>query len=88
MKIYKTTRKVEEIEIDDEEFLAYLKKKDPEDEAIQNAQSLDDVFAEYWISEFGEEFDECAKETCEHDSHSGYYLDYDEAYQDMEFGIH
>ena len=88
MKIYKTTRKVEEIEINNEDFLAYLKKYNPQDEVIQNAQTLDDVFAEYWIDEFGGEFEEYAKKTHECDYHSGYYLDHDEAYSDMEFGIH
>lgn len=88
MKIYKTTRKVEEIEVNDEEFLAYLKKQNPEDDAIQNAQTLDDVFAEYWIDEFGGDYEECAKEIHEHACSNGYYLGYDEAYDDMEFGVH
>ena len=88
MKIYKTIRKVEVIEVNDDEFLAYLKKQNSEDEAIQAAQNLDDVFAEYWIDEFCGDYEECAKETHDYAYYNGYYLDRDEAYNDMEFGIH
>lgn len=92
MEIFKTTRQVEKIKIDENDFLKFLKNSYPNDEDIQKIKSLDEI-EKYWgISEFDAEIEEyCIKNKIESsliDSYTFHYTDYDEAYEDMEWGIH
>ncbi len=88
MKIYRTERMVTECEVNEEEFLEFLKKDDPDDEVIQNAQTLDDVLEEYVIDDFDTELLLFTEGGDTISYHSGIYYDKEDAFRDMEFGIH
>lgn len=91
MKIFKTTRMVEKFEIDENDFLKYLKENFPNDEDIQEIKSIDEIEKDWGISEFDAEIEEyCIKNKIKKsllNGHIFHYVDYDEAYEDMEWGI-
>ena len=96
MKVYKTTRKVEEIEFDENDFFDYVKQNNPDDEDIQEMDAsdeeklydawcelnLDDFFEDYYLK-FSSKIKKNIKEQSEN-----YHIEYEDAYQDMEWGIH
>lgn len=88
MTIFKTVRKVTKFDFDETAFLAFLKKEHPEDSMIQDAQEFQDLLNVWEIYEFEFDFDKFLTNGKLDDEHVGYYLDEDEAYSDMEFGIH
>lgn len=96
MTIYQTVRRVYAYDIDENDFLQYLKKTNPDYEDIQKANSLRELIDMIsCLDEFGGELDtylfnkEMHEET-EYitDSPSSYYEDWEDAYNEMEFGIH
>ena len=61
MKIYKTTRKVEEIEFDEHHFFDYVKQHNPDDEDIQEMDASDeenlyDAWCELNLDDFFEDY--------------------------------
>lgn len=95
MKIYKTTRKVEQFEIDENKFFNWLKKKYPEDRDIKDLNSIEELKKEFGgISEFSEEleqyliFMENKDESKILDKSSTFYDNYEKAYDDKEWGVH
>lgn len=89
MKIYVTTRMVEEFDLNEDDFLAFLKKSFDLDEEIQSAKTLKDITdIENVIMEAGDYLtkSKISREIKEK-SVTG-YSDFDEAYSDMEWGIH
>lgn len=88
MKIYRTERMVTEYEINEEEFLTFLKVNNPDDEDIQNAQTFDDLLKVFCLDDFSDELSLFAEGGDVISYHNMFHNDYDEAYDDMEFGIH
>lgn len=93
MKIYKTTRCVTQWDVDEEDFLNFLKAENPHDEDIQKAENLEELIKEFGdIDEFSVELDKYLNsDTCKMDifnSSNHYYDNYCDAYDDMEFGLH
>lgn len=96
MTIYQTVRRVYAYDIDENDFLQYLKKTNPNDEDIQNANNLRELIDMCGcLDEFCGEldfylFNKDIREKTEYitDSSSSYYEDWEDAYKEMEFGIH
>jgi len=89
MKIYVTTRMVEEFDLSEDDLLAFLKKSYNLDEEIQSAKTLKDITdIEEVIMDAGDYLTESKISRKIHDSHVMGYTDWDEAYEDMEWGIH
>lgn len=93
INLYKTTRKVEHYTFNEEEFLKWLKKENPNDSDIQNLKTFDDIEKEWGISEFGGEIDTYLSDYCIKgkellDSSISYYDNYGDAFDEMEWGIH
>lgn len=88
MKIYRTERMVTEYEVNEEEFLTFLKVNNPDDEDIQNAQTFDDLLKGYSLDDFSDELSLFAGGGDVISYHNMFHDNYDEAYDDMEFGIH
>lgn len=89
MKIYVTTRMVEEFDLDEDDLLAFLKKSYNLDEEIQSAKTLKDITdIEEVIMEAGDYLTESKINRKIKNGHVMGYTDYDEAYEDMEWGIH
>ena len=92
IEIFKTTRQVEKIKIDENDFLTFLKAECPNDEDIQALKSIKEIEEDWGISEFDAEIEEyCIKNKIRSSllhSHIFHYIDHDEAYEDMEWGIH
>ncbi len=89
MKIFVTTRMVEEFDFSEDDFLAFLKESFHLDEEIQSAKTLKDIAGiEDVIMEAGDCLTESKINRKIRDSHVMSYSDFDEAYEDMEWGIH
>lgn len=89
MKIYVTTRMVEEFDLDEDELLAFLKESYNLDEEIQSAKTLKDIIdIEEVIMDAGDYLTESKISRKIKDGHVMGYTDYDEAYEDMDWGIH
>lgn len=89
MKIYRTTRQVEEIDVKDEVLLGLIQMYNLNDREIQEARDLKELFDLYEnINEFSPELDILLPQGEVVESTRTYYEDYDDAYHDMEFGIH
>lgn len=89
MKVYATTRMVEEFDLSENALLAFLKKSFNLDEEIQSAKTLEDIAdIEDVIMEAGDYLTESKISRKIRDSHVMGYTDWDEAYEDMEWGIH
>lgn len=91
MKIYKTTRKVEQFEINENKFFNWLKKKYPEDRDIKDLNSIEELKKEFGgISEFSEELEQylTSIESKVLDKSLTFYDNYEEAYDDKEWGRH
>ena len=89
MKIYVTTRMVEEFDLNEDDLLAFLRESFNLDEEIQSAKTLKDITdIEEVIMEAG---DYLTKSKINREIKAGHvmgYSDFDEAYEDMEWGIH
>lgn len=89
MKIYVTTRIVEEFDLDEDDLLAFLKKSFNLDEEIQSAKTLEDIAdVDEVIMEAGDYLTESKISRKIKNGHVMSYTNYDEAYEDMEWGIH
>lgn len=89
MKIFVTTRMVEEFDLNEDELLAFLKESFNLDEEIQSAKTLKDITGvEEIIMETGDYLTESKISRKIKDGHVMGYTDYNEAYEDMEWGIH
>ena len=89
MKIYRTTRQVEEIGVKDEVLLGLIQIYNLDDRGIQEARDLRELFDLYGnINEFSPELDILLQQGEVVESTRTYYEDYGDAYHDMEFGIH
>jgi hypothetical protein len=93
MKIYKTTRCVTQWDVDEKNFLNFLKAENPHDEDIQKAENLEELIEEFGdIDEFCVELDKYLhSDTCKMNifySSNHYYENYGDAYNEIEFGIH
>ena len=95
MKVFKVTKKIETFEIDEKEFLNRIKEYDcQDDEEIQNAKNINDLVEIFGgINDFDcalEDFyDEEKKKTkIKSIATYGYYTDFDEAYNEYDFGSH
>ena len=89
MKIYVTTRMVEEFDLDDNDLLAFLKKSFNLDEEIQSAKTLKDITdIDEIIMDAGDYLTESKISRKIKEGHVTGYTDYDEAYEDMDWGIH
>ena len=93
VKLYKTTRKVEKYIFDEEDFLKWLKEENSNDNDIQELQTFNDIEKEWGISEFDGELDEYLSDYCNRekktlDSSISYYDNYEDAYDEKEWGIH
>lgn len=96
MTIYETVRRVYAYDIDENDFLRFLKKIHLSDSDIQKASSLRELIDDFGcLDEFGGELDlylfqKDMNEKAEHmtDSSSSYYEDWEDAYRDMEWGVH
>ena len=89
MKIYVTTRMVEEFDFSEDDFLAFLKELFNLDEEIQSAKTLKDITdIEEVIMEAGDYLTESKINRKIKEGHVMGYSDFDEAYSDMEWGIH
>lgn len=89
MKIYRTTKKVDEFDIDEKDFLNYIKQENLEDEDIQKINNIDKLIKEFGhIDEFSLELDMYLfnKTNRCFNSSISYYDNYNEAYDDMEWG--
>lgn len=87
MKIYRTERMVTEFDIDADDFLAFLQRNDS-DEEVQKAKTLDELLEVYCLDDFSDELSLFTEGGDVISYHNSLYNDYDEAYDDMEFGIH
>ena len=96
MKVYKTTRKVEEIEFDEHSFFDYVKQNNPDDEEIQEMDASDeeDLYDSWWslnLSDFFEDycstFSSKIKKNVTEQSEN-LYTCHEDAYEEMEWGIH
>jgi len=93
MKIYKTTRCVTQWDINEEDFLKFLKADNPYDEDIQKAENLEELIKEFGsIDEFDIELNQYLNSDTSKmhifNSSNHYYDNYNDAYDEMEFGIH
>ena len=89
MKIYKTTRQVEEFDITDEVLLKLIQTYNIEDKGVQEARDLRELFDLYEdMNEFSPELDIFLSRGDVVESTRTYYEDYGDAYHDMEFGVH
>ena len=89
MKIYVTTRIVEEFDFDEDDFLAFLKESFNLDEEIQSAKTLKDITdIDEVIMDAGDYLIDSKISRKINDSHIMGYTDYNKAYEDMEWGIH
>ena len=90
MKIYVTTRMIEEFNLKDNEILKLLKKAFPYAEDIQSAKTLKDIKdVEEAIMEMADYLTiESGLKRKINDSHIMGYTTWAEAYEDMEWGIH
>ena len=93
MRIYKTTHCITQWDMDDADFLLFLKKTNPNDEDIQQATSLKEIIKEYGcINEFAGELDTyLTAERHEMEIVEGvnnYFEDYSDAYYNMVYGHH
>ena len=89
MKIYRTIRRIEEIEVKDEVLLGLIQMYNLDDRGIQEARDLKELFDLYGnINEFSPELDILLPQGEVVESTRTYYEDYGDAYYDMEFGIH
>ena len=90
-KYYVTTRRVDEFDLEDRFLLSFIKRCFPKDEEILHAQKIED------IKNYEEVLNEIAGELAlsswdinmkNIEFHASGYTDFDEAYEDMEFGKH
>ena len=92
MEIFKTTRKIEKFNLDENDFFNFLKKNYPDDESIQELNSFNELINKYSLWEFDEELEEYFStkniEMTLTDSYISYYNEYYDAYNEMEWGIH
>lgn len=89
MKIYKTTRQVEEFDITDEVLLKLIQTYNLDDKGVQEARDLRELFDLYEdMNEFSPELDIFLSRGDVVESTRTYYEDYGDAYHDMEFGVH
>lgn len=92
MEIFKTTRKIEKFNLDENDFFNFLKENYPDDESIRELNSFNELINKYSLWDFDEELEEyfstkSIKMTLT-DSHTSYYDEYYDAYEDMEWEIH
>lgn len=84
MKIYKTTRQVEEFDVKDEVFLKLIQTYNLDDRRIQEARDLRELFDLYGnIDEFSHELDILLPQGEVVESVRTYYEDCGDAYRDM-----
>ena len=89
MKLYVTTRMVEEFDLEENQILDLLKKAFPIAEDIQFAKKLDDIEdVNDAIMEMADFLTESDVDRKIKDSSIFGTLDYNEAYEVMEWGIH
>lgn len=93
INLYKTTRKIELYTFDEEDFLKWLKKENPNDSDIQELKTFNDIEEDWGIGAFNEEIDEylsdfMLKKKKTLDSSISYYNNYADAYDEKEWGIH
>ena len=94
MKIYKTTRCITYWDVNEEDFLNYLKAENPNDEDIQKATNLKELIKEFGdLNEFDIELNQYINsDTCRiigiPYSSNRYYDDYADAYDEVEYGCH
>jgi hypothetical protein len=93
MKIYKTTRCVTQWDVDEKDFLNFLKTENLHDEDIQKAENLKELIEEFGdIDEFSADLDKYLNsDICKMDifsSSNHYYDNYIDAYDEMEYGLH
>jgi len=94
MKIYKTTRCVTYWDVNEEDFLNYLKRKNPNDEDIQKVTNLKELIKEFGdLNEFDIELNQYINsDTCRiigiPYSSNYYYDNYLDAYNEIEYGVH
>ena len=93
MKIYKTTRMIEEIELDTNDFFKFLKERYSDiDDDIKKANSFGDLMKEWDLYDFEDELecycDEQINKTSIDTEYTSIYLNYEDAYEDMEWGVH
>ena len=93
INLYKTTRKIELYNFDEEDFLKWLKKENPNDSDIQELKTFNDIEEDWGIGEFNEELDEYFSDYCNRekkllDSSISYYDNYGDAYDEKEWGMH
>ena len=89
MKIYKTTRQVEEFDVKDEVLLKLIQTYNLDDKGVREARDLRELFDLYEnINEFSPELDIFLSRGDVVESTRTYYEDYGDAYHDMEFGVH
>ena len=96
MTIYQTVRRVYAYDIDDNDFLQYLKKENSNDTGIQKTNNLRELIDDFGcLDEFCGELDHYLfkkdmSEKTEYitDNSSSYYEDWGDAYREMECGIY
>lgn len=89
MKIYVTTRMVEEFDLDENDFLVFLKKSFNLDEEIQSAKTLENITdVNEVIMDAGDYLTKSKISRKIKNNHVMGYIDYNKAYEDMEWGIH
>lgn len=95
MRIFKVTKKIESFEVDEKELLNRIKEYDcVDDEDIQNAKNINDLveifgginYFDYALEDFYDE--EKKKAKIKSIGSYGYYVDFDEAYNEYDFGNH
>lgn len=87
MKIYKTTRQVEEFDVEDGVLLKLIQTYNLDDRGIQEARDLRELFDLYEnISEFSPELDILLPQGEVVESVRTYYEDCCDAYHDMVYG--
>lgn len=87
MKIYKTTRQVEEFEVKDEVLLKLIQTYNLDDRGIREARDLRELFDLYEdINNFAPELDILLPQGEVVESVRTYYEDYGDAYRDMIYG--
>lgn len=92
MEIFKTTRKIEKFNLDENDFFNFLKENYPDDESIRELNSFNELINNYSLWDFDEELEEYfstknIEMTLTH-SYISYYNEYYDAYNEMEWGIH
>ena len=87
MKIYRTERMVTEFDIDADDFLAFLQRNDS-DEEVQKAKTLDELLEVYTLDDFEDELSLYSSGGDVISYHNCFYDNQEEAYEDMDFGIH